>query len=66
MMGDYQVRFCEKLGVRLPLLTRQRFWRTIKYHYIYLNPENKGLELNKELKNGSKDTTIETIKELIE
>jgi hypothetical protein len=22
MMGDYQVRFCEELGVKLPRLTR--------------------------------------------
>jgi hypothetical protein len=22
VMGDYQARFCEKLGVKLPLLTR--------------------------------------------
>ncbi len=24
MMGDYHVRFCERLGVKLPLLTRRR------------------------------------------
>ena len=24
MMGDYPVRFCEKFGVKLPLLTRRR------------------------------------------
>ena len=23
----------------------ERFWRTIKYQYIYLNPANDGLEL---------------------
>jgi len=28
----------------------ERFWRTIKYQYIYLNPENNGLELYKEIK----------------
>jgi len=24
MMGDYQVRFCERLGVKFPLSTRQK------------------------------------------
>ena len=50
MMGDYQVRFCEKLGVRFPLLTRQRLWRTVKQDYVYLNPAENGMELYKGLK----------------
>lgn len=28
----------------------ERFWRTIKYHYIYLNPVNNGLELYQGIK----------------
>ncbi|MFA8433385.1 MAG: integrase core domain-containing protein [Marinifilaceae bacterium] len=28
----------------------ERFWRTIKYHYIYLNPANNGLELYQGIK----------------
>ena len=50
MIGGYHVRFCEKLGVRFLFLTRQRFWRTIKYQYIYLNPENNDLKLYKGIK----------------
>jgi len=29
-MGDYQARFCEKLGVKFPLLTRPA---TVTSHY---------------------------------
>jgi len=28
----------------------ERFWRTLKYDYVYLNPANNGLELYQELK----------------
>ena len=32
VMGDYQARFCEKLGVKLPLLTR----RSVRYRYLLI------------------------------
>ena len=35
MMGDYQVRFCERLGVKLPWPTRQTIW-LFDYFFIYL------------------------------
>jgi len=37
-------------GRALDNLYIERFWRTIKYQYIYLNPENNGLELYKGIK----------------
>ncbi len=32
MMGDYQVRFCERLGVKFPLPTRLRN----RYRQVYM------------------------------
>ncbi len=37
-MGDYHVRFCEKFGVKLPLLTRRRD--------VTCNAQNTNLNIN--------------------
>ncbi len=50
MMGDYHVRFCERLRVKFPRSTRQRFWRSIKQEYIYLHLPDNGSKLYQGIK----------------
>jgi len=42
----------------------ERFWRTIKYQHIYLNPADEGITLYRGIKNDWKGIIIKTIKAL--
>ncbi len=45
MMGDHQVRFCERFGVKLPLSTRLLNVVAVILHIKHLaNPVSKGID----------------------
>jgi hypothetical protein len=44
----------------------ERFWRTIKYQHIYLNPADDGITLYQESAAGWTSTTINPIRESAE